>query len=40
MASGDWIKAEHDTVANASFLAYGDVQDVGSSAPTSMVFFF
>ncbi len=40
VASGDWIKAEHDTVANASFLAYGEVQDVGSSAPTSTVFFF
>ena len=40
VASGDWIKAEHDTVANASFLAYGEVQDVGSSVPTSTVFFF
>ena len=40
VASGDWIKAEHDTVANASFLAYGDVQDVGSSTPAITVFFF
>ena len=40
VASGDWIKAEHDSVANASFLAYGDVQDVGSSTPAITVFFF
>jgi hypothetical protein len=40
VASGDWVKAEHDTVANASFLAYGDVQDVGSSTPAITVFFF
>ncbi len=40
VASGDWIKAEHDTVANASFLAYGDVQDVGTHTPAITVFFF
>ena len=40
VASGDWIKAEHDTVANASFLAYGDVQDIGTHTPAITVFFF
>ena len=38
VASGDWIKAEHDSVANASFLAYGAVRDIGSPALT--VFFY
>ena len=40
VASGDWIKAEHDSVANASFLAYGDVQDIGTHTPAITVFFF
>ena len=40
VASGDWIKAEHDSVANASFLAYGDVHDAGSSVRASTVFFY
>ena len=40
VASGDWIKAEHDSVANASFLACGDVHDAGSSVRASTVFFY
>ena len=40
VASGDWIKAEHDTVANASFLTYGDVKDVGSAVTPSTIFFY
>jgi hypothetical protein len=40
VASGDWIKAEHDSVANASFLACGDVHDAGSSVRASTLFFY
>ena len=40
VATGDWIKAEHDSVANSSFLVYGEVQDVGPAVPASTVFFY
>ena len=33
VASGDWIKAEYDTVANASFLAAGAVKTIDPDAP-------
>ena len=33
VASGDWMKAEHDAVANASFLAAGAVQVTDPDAP-------
>ena len=39
VASGDWIKAEHDAVANESFLTCGDVRDIGAG-PASTVFFY
>ena len=33
VASGDWMKAEYDSVANASFLSAGAVQPVDPAAP-------
>ncbi|MBQ3810169.1 MAG: DUF2341 domain-containing protein, partial [Kiritimatiellae bacterium] len=33
VASGDWMKAEHDAVANASFLAAGEVLSIDPDAP-------